>query len=238
MNEQINYAPQHLHETIRRQRRVHKYLVLPNVWIKAMVAQKGIVGNICLGEYEYVQKLEKGQVVVDAGASVGAFTVKASHEVGEHGFVYAFEPEPESFHLLRENMESLENVKIFEKAVWSSNGEANLTVRYDNWSGHNLYGRGLPKEVVKVETVKLDDVIECKVDFLKMDVEAAELEALKGATRILKEHHPFIAIEIHGSILFNKVPEFLRRFGYELVVGGPCPFKHYRVDTTYYFIAS
>ncbi len=62
-------------------------------------------------------------------------------------------------------------------------------------------------------------------------MEGAELEALKGAKRILTDSKPFIAMEIHGEKLFAQVPRFLKSFGYDLVGS----LKEYRVDSVYYF---
>lgn len=159
-------------------------------------------------EYDRLRSLKPTDVVVDAGASMGAFTVKASLQAK---FVYAFEPEPENFGYLQKNTEKLKNVKIFQKALWRYSGISPFFIS-SNWGGHSL----IPKingAVINVETVTLDDAVKEKVDFLKVDVEAAELELFQGATRILQDK-PFIAIEIHNKEIFQRVADFLLQFGY------------------------
>ncbi len=183
---------------------------------------ESVLFNIYKGlEYEQVEYPRQGQIIVDAGAGVGMFTVKASLQVGDTGFVHAFEPEPENFQLLMDNTKKLDNVAVYQKALWSSHGVKKFYVRSDNPLGHGLWNIGVIKEVIEVETVTLDSIVEGRVDFLKMDIEEAELEALRGATRILKESKPFISMEIHSEPLFHQVQEFLNPFGYSLVTPQP-----------------
>jgi len=141
---------------------------------------------------------------------MGAFTVKACLQAQ---FVYAFEPEPENFQMLQKNTEKMTNVRIFQKALWHSSGLKPFYISSGNWGGHSL----IPKtygEPIEVETVALDEVVAGRVDFLKVDVEATELDLFKGAKTILKTYKPFIAIEIHSIPIFQSVKEFLSEFGY------------------------
>lgn len=165
------------------------------------------VWNRC--EYDRLRSLKPTDVVVDAGASMGAFTVKASIKAK---FVYAFEPEPENFTYLRTNTKKLKNVKIYRKALWSQSDVRPFYISSANWGGHSL----IPKSnglMIPIETVALDEAVKEKVDFLKVDVEATELDLFKGATRILQDK-PFIAIEIHNKEIFQSVADFLAGFGY------------------------
>jgi FkbM family methyltransferase len=179
--------------------------------------------------YEQEVKVGSGSVVVDAGAQIGAFSVKASKQVGGAGIVYAFEPEPENFQYLIANTEHLNNVRIFNKALWSSEGKKLLYLHPFNVGAHSLYP---PREgdngTLEVETTSLDDMIKGKVDFMKIDVEGAELEVLKGAQHILEQFHPFIAVEIHSNI-YEDICVFLSNYGYDFVSDkrgiGVCYFK-------------
>jgi len=170
----------------------------------------GVLNDIWVRlEYDRYQALKPTDIVVDAGASMGAFTVKASLQAQ---FVYAFEPEPENFQMLQRNTEKLANVKIFQKALWSSSGLKPFYLSR-NWGGHSL----IPKtygEPIQIETVTLDEIVTGRVDFLKVDVEATELDLFKGAKTLLKKYKPFIAIEIHSIPIFQSVKEFLSDFGY------------------------
>lgn len=165
------------------------------------------VWNRC--EYDRLRSLKPTDVVIDAGASMGAFTVKASLQTK---YVYAFEPEPENYMYLARNTDKLKNVKIFQKAIWSHSETRPFYVSSNNWGGHSLMPK-LNGIQFDVETVTLDAMVKEKVDFLKVDVEATELELFKGATRILKDK-PFIAIEIHNKEIFQNVADFLAEFDY------------------------
>ena len=168
--------------------------------------------------YERVKSPQMGDVVVDAGAHVGLFTVKASLQVGKQGKVYAFEPEPENFSLLRENTKGLKNVKIFQKALWSSEKDLTLFIRRDHIGAHSLIDwvdAKYIKERLPLRTTFLDKIVKGKVNFIKMDVEGAELEALKGAVGILKQHKPLIAVELHNKKLVDQVTPFLLTYGYQ-----------------------
>lgn len=166
--------------------------------------------------YEIVRAVHVGDVVVDAGAHIGVFTLKASLQAGEKGKVYAFEPEPENFSYLKLNTKSLQNVEIFETALWSSEGSKTLYQVADNTGGHRLYPFSEFKSTVPVQTTRLDSVVNRRVDFFKIDVEASELEVLKGAKHILQNYSPFISMEVHNTELVKNVTFFLLEYGYKL----------------------
>jgi len=182
--------------------------------------------------YDRVMRPSERDIVVDAGAHIGAFTVRASQMVGELGKVYAFEPAPENFSYLVLNTKNLKNVQVFQTALWSSEGEATLfiaTTHTGSYSlGHSLLdkmwenGPNMKSNgTILVRTSCLDNVISGRVDFMKVDVERSEFEVLKGAKRILKDCKPFIAIEIHTKQLVDQVSSFLLNLGYKHGPPGP-----------------
>jgi FkbM family methyltransferase len=140
--------------------------------------------------YERVFKVEKGDVVVDVGAHVGMFTVKALREVGEEGLVIAIEPEERNFELLKRNTRGYKNVKLVKKAVGDKTGRAILYI--SELSGeHSIKRSSRAMKSIDVEVDTLDNMLSSlgvsKVDFLKIDVEGAELEVLRGASGYLSE---------------------------------------------------
>jgi len=167
--------------------------------------------------YERNRPLREGEVVVDAGASIGCFTVKASLEVGERGHVYAFEPEPENYGYLEKNIERYPNVTAFNKALWSASERKPFYVRGDHWAGHSFFPYGRTRQIIEVDAVTLDEAVSGDINFLKVDVESAELEVLKGAKRILAESKPYIAMETHEKQLFGEIADFLRGYSYAIV---------------------
>jgi FkbM family methyltransferase len=184
-------------------------------WLRYSDKHRSTVHSIWIRqEYEAYRGPRRGEVVVDAGAGIGIFTVKASLQVGTTGIVYAFEPEPENYSLLEENTRSLRNVKTHRLALWSTTGRKTLHLS-PWWGAHTLTPLQGHRETrrIEVKAARLDDLVST-AHFLKIDVEGAEVEVLKGARRILMEHRPFIAVETHTDSLYDEVDRLLSGFGY------------------------
>lgn len=81
--------------------------------------------------------LNDGDMVIDAGANAGVFTVMASYLVGESGRIIAVEPDPENLATLKKNIEinSLKNVEVVEKALFSESNHV-LDLIYNGTMSH------------------------------------------------------------------------------------------------------
>jgi hypothetical protein len=106
--------------------------------------------------YEQVWKPKEGDTVLDIGAYVGMFTVKASKMVGEQGRVIAIEPSPENYAALIGNCRNLHNVTLVNQAVMSRNGTGKLY--YSKSAAANSMVVKWP-EYVEVETITLDSLV-------------------------------------------------------------------------------
>jgi len=149
----------------------------------------GLLNEIyTLNLYERGFKVEKDDIVIDVGAHVGIFTVKAARAVGQGGLVIAIEPAPDNVELLRENVRinNLTNVVIVEEAVGDNKGEGKLYLSSKSYK-HSTVMAATRYTEVKMDT--LDNIISglnlAKVNFIKIDIEGAELQALAGARRTL-----------------------------------------------------
>lgn len=155
--------------------------------------------------------LRPGGIFVDVGANVGAFTLFAAARVGAQGQVIAFEPSAREFAQLTRNIavNALTNVTAHRVAVADTAGELSLRVAEDGHAGHNTIGDAFAyTEVatVALQTVPattldiaLADLTRC--DAIKMDIEGAELRALRGAAQTLRRLRPVLALEINGASL-------------------------------------
>ncbi|MFC1938363.1 FkbM family methyltransferase [Chloroflexota bacterium] len=138
--------------------------------------------------YEQFPGPKRGDIVIDVGANVGAFTVKAAKLVGDKGLVVAIEPEPMNLALLQRNIDShnLNNVKVIRKAVWDKAVKVWLYLSKHSALHSLCYAS---EDRIEVEADCLDNIIAklglSHVDFIKIDVEGAEPEALGGAERTL-----------------------------------------------------
>ena len=126
------------------------------------------------------EAVPRGGVVVEGGAHLGFVTVHAARAVGPEGRVFVFEPNVEVLDVLRENLHvnGVEaRVEIVPKALGGSSGRARFYVRADESS---LYEPAGGSDPVDIDVVRADEAIQGAVDVVKLDVEGAELAALRG----------------------------------------------------------
>jgi FkbM family methyltransferase len=158
-----------------------------------------------LGTYErhmqrlFRERIRPGAIVFDVGANVGFFTLLASKLAGDSGRVYAFEPLPRNLDFLERHvrLNDLANVYVEALAVAATSGEAHFRVAQHASMGGLAEGGDL-----RVVTASLDDLIAsghvARPDFIKMDIEGAESDALRGAARLLAGGPLTIALSTHG----------------------------------------
>jgi FkbM family methyltransferase len=150
--------------------------------------------------YENFIHINKGDIVVVAGAHLGLFTVKASKIVGDKGKVIAIEPEPGNLEILKKNIElnNLNNVIIVNKGIWSS--KKHLKMNIGQYNRSHSFIKDHPEKtsqelILQVDT--LDNILKElnieTVDFVKMDIEGSEIEALNGMEKVFKSK-PSMAI--------------------------------------------
>jgi FkbM family methyltransferase len=153
------------------------------------------------GTYEkgtlYIIKniLNKGDTFIDVGANIGLMSVFASKVIGGSGKVIAFEPNPNTLALLKNNIElnKCTNITTSDYAIGNANETAKI---YDRWDSNRGSATLIKPEKstdsydIKIST--LSDVLSDsqKIDLIKLDIEGYELEALKGAENILKRDIP------------------------------------------------
>lgn len=145
--------------------------------------------------------LGPGDVFVDGGANIGVFTLLASRRVGPEGQVYAFEPHPDFRLRLQEHLylNRCNNVRVIPKGCWEEAGTFILEY-YDYGSGMKIVSGKPPEEGgprrMKAETVRIVDVVDRPVKVLKLDVEGAELAALRGASPLFDDRPPHVIVEL------------------------------------------
>lgn len=152
--------------------------------------------------------LEPGMTVVDVGANWGYFTLAAAHWVGPSGRVVAFEPERRLFTMLAGNVarNRLAHVTPRQLAVAEASGRVGLCAfdeRSGNWGTSQItsVGGGQLCEVVALDD-QLDREGVAEVDLLKIDVEGAEWEVIRGMQRGLARcRYRYILLECHPQLL-------------------------------------
>lgn len=177
--------------------------------------------------------VKRGDCVIDCGANIGLYTNFLRLIVGKHGFVHSFEPIPETFEELNFNTKQHSSVNnyrlnmmgLYDQITSSSafipneiSGHASLGKHSETWKTDSI-------QTVTIDLTTLDDYFDKRslktVDFIKMDIEGAEINALEGAKKTLQKHKPTLYIEVNAELLkcFKKTPldliKFLKKVGYQ-----------------------
>ena len=180
----------------------------------------------------YLSIVKKGDVVFDIGANVGYYTALFADLVGPGGEVHAFEPVPSTFELLAKEIRRFprhKNVSLNCVALGNLDRNAVIYVPNDDHGQAalvrhqegSLYSRQCRE--VRVEMIRLDRYADqlAKIDFVKCDVEGAELLVLRGGESTLRRCRPkiFLEIEERWTSSFGwtgtDVIRFLRDIGYQ-----------------------
>lgn len=168
-------------------------------------------------QYEYEDKVwvKPGGIFLDCGACAGEVSVWASKKVGPQGAVYAFEPSERVFSLLKKNLVTFApNVHAYQVALGQGGGKCAFSEDNAPWSRRALGSNYL------VDEVSIDDFcseVGIEPTFIKMDIEGAECDALKGAEKTIQRYKPDLAICVYhkpedmfmvGSIIFDICKEY------------------------------
>lgn len=191
--------------------------------------KKWIVGSgehgYWLGSYEMNKRLafekmiQPGYVVYDIGANVGYFTLLAAVLTGEKGQVYAFEPLPRNVEFLKKHisLNNLSNVEVIQAAVSDRSGEALFEFGASTAMGHLSETGDL-----RIKLVSLDRMIAngdlITPDVIKIDVEGAEYDVLRGAKNLIETSHPILFLDTHQRDAHQNTLQFLRDHKYQIKV--------------------
>ncbi len=198
---------------------------LPRVWVAAPVMRGERLMWLDLGDqfvslgcllddYEPVETrfvrttLQPGDVFVDVGANVGWFTLLASTIVGTQGRIYAFEPRPETGLYLEKTIKLngiTDQVTLYRYGLSDKDGEGILVwlEGTENPGGSHLADQPPPQgmESQSIRLGMLDNLKFQRVDFMKVDVEGAELRVFRGARATLERCRPVILSELSPEML-------------------------------------
>jgi len=176
-------------------------------WIQQNIFFTGIYDSISVGFIK--RTLEAEDIFIDIGANIGCFTLIGSVIVGRKGRVIAFEPVDIVSEKLEKNisLNKLENITIERKAVYEKNTTLQLHIanqenlgmssllRHDSESGR----------IMTVEAITLDSYLKSKnietIKLIKLDIEGAELSALRGMVNTIARFKPVFMVEISPNVL-------------------------------------
>jgi FkbM family methyltransferase len=170
----------------------------------------GLSHSLAYGQYFYNRNgvkimPESGDFVIDGGAFVGDTALVFSNSVGEEGKVFCFDPVEDNIKICKKNIEQfpIKNVTLYPYGLSNISCEAapiSLGVYDPSFSDIK---KGHEKNNIKIPLKKLDDLTDSgeiqKVDFIKLDVEGAELQTLIGAEKTINKFKPKMAVSLYHN---------------------------------------
>jgi len=165
-------------------------------------------------------KLENGEVLVDAGAfngdTISEFDAACKKNNVSYEKVYGFEPDKENYLALIKSTEKNKNQELVNRGLYSRT----TVLNFEESTSSASLGAGTARIVdsnlaggfVQIKTTSLDEFLGGdKVTFIKMDIEGAELEALRGASNTIKQYKPKLAISVyHERDDILEIPCFIK----------------------------
>ncbi len=176
-------------------------------------------------EYNYhlPQLVGQGATAIDIGANLGYYTRPLSAIVGDAGHVYAVEPVPIIFDVLKRNVAGRKNVTLLNYAL--GNEERTIEMANDSVAAAGYFGTGrnfvsdgeLSGEAIKFSAEmrrgsELFANLE-RVDFIKCDIEGYERVVIPEMRAIIERHHPTVLIETDGDTR-HEIIEMFTQMGY------------------------
>lgn len=176
----------------------------------------------------YVKTLPKKPIVIDVGAHIGSFSLYMTSQYPQCT-LYAFEPDPNNFDLLKENIalnHMEQRILPFQTALGSQAGKHNTLYKHPyNFGMHTLQKAkkepGAPS--LPVKTILLDDIFQkfrievC--DLLKLDCEGGEYEIILTSSEKTLRRIKNIALEYHKGGNIQEVKKYLEKSGMQCVFG-------------------
>lgn len=173
----------------------------------------------------FLRHVRPGDSVIDVGANIGLHTLLLAHLVGPQGSVTAFEPDPQSGSYLLKNLRrnGLRDVEVYSTALSDQAGHArlfvdSLTARTTSLVETHTAPRDNEERMhYNVALARLDDLDVDRLDFIKVDIEGAEMAFLRGAVETLSRLRPKLLIEVRDEYLAD-AEKLLRAAGYSQFV--------------------
>ena len=188
-----------------------KHIIIPSkLYIRRLVLKEWIKGRTDIKFLRYL--INRNLNSLDVGAYKGVYTYFISKYSRA---VYAFEPNPKSYKILKRTVDK--NVKVLPYALSDKSSYNFLKIPkgkkgYSNQGG-SIRNVKLDKNYgkLKIETKKIDDLKLKNIGFIKIDAEGVELKVLKGAKKLIKKYKPNLLIEIEERYISEPIEKSLQK---------------------------
>ncbi|MEP6674230.1 MAG: FkbM family methyltransferase [Ferruginibacter sp.] len=178
------------------------------------------------------QRCKSNDIVLDIGAHIGLFAVVAAQLSKPDGKVYAFEPAPSTNSLLKKTIalnKMHHTIEPRDEAMGKENGKTTFYVSDDKADNSNSlvsYKEDRELHGIDINIVTIDGFVQEKklnrVNFMKIDVEGAEYDAIRGGTNTFKTLRPYCILAIHPEPIAAKgdnqadIYDFIFNLGYKI----------------------
>jgi FkbM family methyltransferase len=183
--------------------------------------------HVTIEQYLSFARLKPGDIVFDLGVYAGITSIVFSQTVGPEGAVFGFEADSTNFEAASENLKTARrfgapnNTVLVQKAVWChGNGLEFSSEGAMGSSAAAIVGSGRGEIVTVPTTTRSDFCAERgidRIDFIKMDIEGAEIEVLESSRQLLSQVRPRLIIEPHyvnGELTADRCCAILESIGY------------------------
>lgn len=211
--------------------------------IQILTSVGGLINQFFLQQYQFdrdgVQvKIEPGDTVIEGGMCWGDSALNFAHKTGKKGRVIGFEFEPRNLQIISANFQNnpdlAKRIKIYKNALYGESGKTltfamagpatGLVFKSVNTDESDL----VP---VTAETLTIDDMVERekldRVDYIKLDIEGAEQETMRGAEKTLRRFRPKLALSAYHR--FDDIPNLIR-YVHDLDLGYKFWLDHFKPD--------
>ncbi len=189
--------------------------------LKIYYSSLGINTNFIIKQYEFHRQavnieVVPGDVVIDGGGCFGDTALYFANKTGAAGAVHVFEFIPDNIKIFRKNVsinKELEStIHLVPNPMWSESGKDVFYL--SDGPGSKVDMEEFKGYTGQTKTLSIDDYCEesklDKVDFIKMDIEGAEIKALEGARKTITAYKPKLAIALyHSTEDFDRIPRFI-----------------------------
>jgi len=190
-------------------------------WIMGAYIHRCWIGTYELPMQRLIaQEIAPGSVFYDIGANAGFYSLLASSKVG-NGEVFSFEPLPSNVVLLKRHLQinCVHNVQVLDMAISNKEGVAHFDSEGTRGAGR-LHSAGS----LTVHTSSLDSLLErgeiSPPNAIKMDIEGAEADALRGAQRCFEQYRPKLFLATHGQQVHRQCVALLQSWNYQFRLVG------------------
>lgn len=176
-----------------------RFILKPGEYVDSYIYTEGIYERRFLRFID--QKLQSKRTMLDIGANIGNHSIylSSSFEV-----IHAFDPNPEAVRRLQQNIavNEIKNIVVHKVGLSEFKSTLPFMVSTDGNLGTSRILDQPTEQSILVETVRGDEYLLDlginHIDFIKIDVEGFELDAMKGLVETIERHRPIVAFEYHA----------------------------------------